>query len=301
MRTPTPRRLAGLIAALSMTAALAACSHGGSDSRAEPAADRELSGGAGRAEAADRPASSSSPGREKAALARRHVISQGSVYLLSEDVAAARRAVQRVVDAAGGEVTDETTETDEDGEAAYTRLLLRVPSARFADTMSALEGVATLRSAQRTSEDVSTEVIDTGVRVRAQQASLRRVEQLLARAESLRDIIWTESQLTRRQAELDSLKAQQAWLADQTADATITVDVERPPDRAAAGREHEAGFLVGLRGGMSALGSFAAALATVAGAVLPFAVVGGLVGVPAWLLLRRLARRRRTTSGEASA
>ena len=31
---------------------------------------------------------------------------------------------------------------------------------------------------------------------------------------------------------------------------------------------------------------------TVTGAILPFAVVLGLLGVPAWILVRRLARRR---------
>ena len=68
-------------------------------------------------------------------------------------------------------------------------------------------------------------MIDTGVRVRAQEASLKRVELLLAEAKSLKDIIWIESQLTNRQAELDSLKSQQTWLKDQTSLSTITVDI----------------------------------------------------------------------------
>ena len=124
--------------------------------------------------------------------------------------------MQRVVDATGGEVTEEQTDTDEKGNAVYARLVLRVPVGRFGDAMTALEGVADLRGSDRSSEDVSTQVIDTDVRVRAQEASLRRVEQLLARAQGLKDIIWIEAQLTSRQAELDSLKGQQAWLADQT-------------------------------------------------------------------------------------
>ena len=104
-------------------------------------------------------------------------------------------------------------------------------------------------------------MIDTDVRVRAQEGSLRRVEQLLARARSLKDIVWIESQLTQRQAELDSLKSQQAWLSDQTSDSTITIDIERKhaPKVEEEEKDEPAGFLVGLKGGMKALGAFASA------------------------------------------
>ena len=88
--------------------------------------------------------------------------------------------------------------------------------------------VGVLRSSNRGSEDVTTQVIDTGVRVRAQEASLKRVELLLAEASDLKDVIWIESQLTSRQAELDSLKSQQSWLTDQTSLSTITVDISAP-------------------------------------------------------------------------
>jgi hypothetical protein len=330
------RRLLGLAAAISMTAALAACSSsgGGSESSAEPSsafADRGAGseaapgedggaagdsgsagggtatqdrdpGAAGPAAGAPAGPTSSSSGdtssvRGPAPVAvERHVISNGTVSLTSDDVRAARRDVQRVVDAAGGQVTEEQTDTDEDGDPVYARLVLRVPAASFADAMTALEGVADLRGSDRTSEDVSTQVIDTAVRVRAQEASLRRVEQLLARAQGLKDIIWIESQLTSRQAELDSLKGQQAWLADQTRDSTIVVDISRTPDDEPQEEEAGTGFLAGLGGGLDALGAVAVGLATVVGALLPFVVVLGVLVLPVWLVVRRSARRRRTPS-----
>ena len=136
------------------------------------------------------------------------------------------------MDAQGGDVTEENTETDEDGDTSYARLVIRVPSSKFSASMEALEKAGVLRSSTRGSDDVTTEVIDTGVRVRAQEASLKRVELLLAEAKSLKDIIWIESQLTSRQAELDSLKSQQSWLKDQTSLSTITVDISTQPAKA---------------------------------------------------------------------
>jgi hypothetical protein len=303
------RRTAGLIAALTMTATLAACSSASdsgsdgtsADSQSEVAvsdgSDREFSDGdAGGGANASAPDEAADTALRPPAI-ERHVISNGTVSLVSDDVAQARRDVQRIVDAQQGTISEESTETDDDGTATYSRLVIRVPSSSFAVTMLSLEKAAELRKSQVSSEDVTTQVIDTDVRVRAQEASLRRVEQLLARANSLKDIIWIESQLTRRQAELDSLKSQQAWLADQTSDSTITIDIERKHEPKAEKKEQdsdEAGFLTGLKGGMKALGGFATAMATIVGALLPFAIVLAIFGLPVWLLVRRSARRRAT-------
>lgn len=309
MTTSTASRAAGLLIALTTTAALAACSasdsgsdaasggsapagaESGSDSGSPTGAGYATGGGTDGA-ASDRAGSADGPTTPQL---ERSVISNGTISLTGEDVRATRREVQRVVDARGGEVTDETSETDSDGDTAYVRLVVRVPSAEFGETMAALEQVGVLRTSDRGSDDVTTEVIDTGVRVRAQEASLRRVELLLAEARDLKDIIWIESQLTSRQAELDSLKSQQSWLADQTSLSTITVDISRhevvddEPDE-----EEPAGFLAGLDDGTRALGAVVTILTTVAGALLPFAAVALLFGLPIWLVVRR---RRVTASG----
>jgi hypothetical protein len=226
-------------------------------------------------------------------LQTRAVISTGTVTLQSKDVEQARFDVQKVVDGHGGEISDEQTATDDEGEIDRSRLVIRVPSGSFGEVMDELGDVADLRSAKRTSEDVTTEVIDIGVRVRAQEKSLERIELLLARAQNLRAIIAIESQLTRRQAELDSLKAQQAYLADQTSLSTITVFLEKQV-KPQQEEPEEAGFLVGLKSGWTALGGAATVLATALGAVLPFAVLLLLLGVPIWLLARSAVRRRRT-------
>ena len=304
-------RLRVLLAVLPLTAVLAACSSGSDSGGDGGGGDSASSGEAGSfAEgdaAQDVPqestgkdgAAASKGGRNSSSETRldRAVISHGTVSLVADDVAAARREVQRVVDATRGEVSEENTESDRDGDTVYARLVLRVPAAEFDDAMTALEGVAELRSSQRTAEDVTTQVIDTEARLRAQQASLERVEALLARAEQLQQIVWIESQLTQRQAELDSLRQQQAWLADQTSLSTVTVDIERTP--AEKKEKQEAGgtgFLSGLSGGMRALGAATSALATITGALLPFVALVALLALPVWLV-RRVVRRRRPAAG----
>jgi len=290
---------------------VAACAGGNGDSGLSsaddaPAAAREAGGAAPDSEVAPRDAiagneslsSFDTGGGTRSGnpipdtpLQTRAVISTGTVTLRSKDVGQAKFDVQKVVDAHRGEITDEQTGTDEEGQVNRSRLVIRVPSQFFDDVMTELGEVADLRSAKRTSEDVTTEVIDIGVRVRAQEKSLERIELLLARAQNLRDIIAIESQLSRRQADLDSLKAQQAFLTDQTSLSTITVFLEQT-EKAVPVEQDEAGFLAGLERGWEALGRAATVLATGLGAVLPFMVVLLLLGVPAWLLLRSVLRRR---------
>ena len=306
MTTPTaaaPRRrkapvlLAGV--AISLAAALGACSSGsgGSDaggsggadsmSAAEPAAPAERGG-----VAADGAGDTASVAR--VAVQERAVISVGTVSLSSTDVRASRNEVQRIVDAGRGEITGEETQTDDDGDVSWSRLEVRVPSERFDEAMDDLEEAGRLEDATRSAEDVTTQVIDTDVRIRAQERSLRRIEVLLDRAGSLADVVRVEAELTRRQADLDSLKQLQAHLAEQTSMSTITVHIDEATAKGQrTDRDDEpAGFLAGLRSGWRALATSATALATVAGALLPFAVALGVVLVPLWLLLRRSAGRR---------
>lgn len=231
---------------------------------------------------------------------QRSLISTGNVQLRSDDVGQARFDVQKVVDELRGEVAQEETATDDDGEVKRSRLVLRIPSEQFAEAMAALEETATLVTSSSAVDDVTTKVIDTQVRLRVQRASIRRITLLLERAQSIRDIVNIEGQLSRRQAALGSLERTASYLADQTTMATITVALERTKDVAPKKKPEpdESGFLAGLDAGWSAFTGTAVGLATAVGAVLPFAVVLALLGAVLWPLRRRVraGRTARTPS-----
>ena len=96
---------------------------------------------------------------------------------------------------------------------------------------------------------MTTQVLDIDVRVEAQQRSIDRIQVLFDNATSIKDIVSIEGELSRRQADLASLQAQQRYLADQTSMSTITLAVERTPAKATKPKpkdDDEAGFLAGL-------------------------------------------------------
>jgi hypothetical protein len=292
-RTRPPALATSVATALATVAllALAGCSSGGEamSSQTDAVSAGSASDSGGRS--VPRAASVQDASVPDASNRERLFISTGTVALRSRDVADARAAVRRVVDRYRGEVAEQQSESDERGRLEHARLLVRIPSADFAAAVAALEGTAELVSSDTRAEEVTTQVIDTRVALRVQRRSVARVETLLDRASSIRDIIAIEAQLARRQARLGSLEQRAAYLADQTAMSTVSVSIDRSRSRAAAPGD-DSGFLAGLRAGWDGLTSVAVVLATTAGALLPFAAVLLLLLVPGWPLVRRLRRRR---------
>ena len=292
MTTSTRLRSLGPTLLLAAALGLAGCSSAGdheatgsttADGNAPHATAREADGAQIRS-AADRSVDlAPDPGSAAPAI-----IQTGTMTVQSDDVAAARFDLGKVVDAYAGSIADEKTTATSEGEVELSRVELRIPSKDFDAAMADLARLGEVTASTRKAQDVTGEVIDTRARIRAQEQSLARVEVLFSRADDIRDIVAIEAQLSRRQAELDSLKGQLAWLEDQTTYSTITVYLEPAPGQATpAGQDDDNAFVSGLESGWHALGALGAALATVGGALLPFAVVALLVGLPGWVVARR--------------
>lgn len=300
-RARRTRRISLTIAALAAITVTAGCAGSDSDSqtsgdisRSEPdaaasAGPGDSDAGGALAERADAPAADV---RAAADLDAPAVISTGTVTLEAEDVGAARLEVRKILDTYGGTLSDQETTTGDEGVVTSTRLVLRVPSARFADATADLEGVATLTGSTSTGEDVSTEVVDVEARIRAQRKSVSRIEALLAQADSLEQIVTIEGQLTSRQSELDALLARQGQLADQTSQSTITVYIEQVDEEPTEETEKDdaGGFLGGLDDGWDSFLTGGGAVLTLVGFALPWLVLILLVAVPTRFLLRRRPR-----------
>jgi hypothetical protein len=236
-----------------------------------------------------------------AGVQQQKVISTGNVQLRSDDVGQAIFDVRKVVDEYQGTIAEDDTETDKAGAPVRSRMVVRAPTSDFDHAMTELEKVATLVSSKRKSEDVTTQVLDMDARVEAQRRSIDRIQMLFDHATSIKDVVSIESQLSQRQADLESLESQQRYLSDQTSMSTITLSVERTSKTQAASKpDHdEAGFISGLSGGWGAMKAFLVGAATVAGALLPWLVLALVVAVLGWPVVRRL--RRRTTTPAAPA
>lgn len=229
----------------------------------------------------------------------RAVIRAGSLSLTDTDVSGARREVLNAAGNLGGYVADEQSKADADGDLRLTDLTVQVPTDEFDAAMERFSTAGTVTGRTQSARDVTEQVVDVDTRVASAEASLRRIRLLLARAVSLGDVIRLEQVLSSRQADLESLLAQQQSLAAKTELATVQITISVPPKDPPKVEEDEeaAGFFAGLSRGWDALTSGYATLATALGTALPTLLALGLLA----LLGRWIARRLRRTRSPANA
>jgi hypothetical protein len=300
--------LAALAAAATAAFALAACS-----SSASPAVDSAAVGsvahggttGAGSASStgstaaapapfglpavASSPTSPTSPGVDL--LTGRSVVRTAALTLRVADVLAASARAGALASALGGFVAAEQTQAAPDQPAkAEADLTLRVPAAQLPVLVSQLRGLGTLVTEGQNAQDVTGQVIDVQARISAQRASVARISTLMAKATSLGQVVLIEGELTRRQANLESLQGQAAALADQTALGTVTATLFGPTATPVATKAPPtpAGFGAGLSRGWHGFATAGTWLLTAIGTAVPF----GLLAVPLAALVALLRRRQ---------
>lgn len=211
------------------------------------------------------------------------------VEQLEDAVADAAAAVE----ALGGFAADE--EVDLAGSERAT-VVYRVPAAEFRPALDAIGDVGTLRRQSIESEDVTAQYSDLEARVTTLRTSITRLQGFLSETTDVNQIASLESELTRREAELESIESQRRVLADQVSLSTITVafDAARGSERVAD--EDRPGFRGGLDAGQDAALAFVAVVTATAGFVLPLLPLVALVVVIVWLVRRR--RRRRSDGSD---
>ena len=173
---------------------------------------------------------------------------------------------------------------------ASSTTTLRLDNAGVDALLADVAKLGAVETATRTSDDVTADVADVGARVRNAEASVARIRALMSRATRIGDVVELEGELSRRQADLEAMQARQRALADQTAQATVTVRLYGASAPVAA-TQTSTGFLPGLRSGWDSFTGFMAGALTVLGALVPWL----LLLVPLGLLVLAIARRRRET------
>ncbi|MEV6958054.1 DUF4349 domain-containing protein [Streptomyces sp. NPDC051207] len=285
------RALAGLLLAAGL--ALTGCGGGsdssGSDKAAGAQADAraEAQEGAPGGGAADGAEAGTAPGTP---VKPNRIIRTASLSVRVKDVAKALDGARATAEDAGGYVGSETTTADERGHE-HTRVVLRVPVGRYEAVLAGLEGAGKLLERTAKARDVTDQVVDVDSRIASQRASVARIRELMDRATKLSDVVTLEGELSARQADLESLLAQQASLKDRTSLATITLSLSQKPVKEAA-KDDDPGFVDALAGGWDAFVTMLRWLMVALGAVLPFAAAAALLAL-VWLRLVRPRLPRR--------
>lgn len=273
MASTTRNRWAALAALLLAPALLVACGGGSTDAGAPLPPQAEDAAGPPTSEVVD---------------ANREVIRNASMLLQVDDVPATADRVSALAAERGGRTSSANIgATDED---PYANIVVRVPAADLDDYLDDVSALGTVESLQVSAEDVTAQAVDLDARIAAIQTSVDRLTELLGQADTTKDLIEIERELSARQAELDSLRAQRASLSELVALSTVTIDLIPTPSAEAFVAP---GFVSGLESGWAAVVSVAGIAITVLGFAAPFVVLLLIIGVPLAALLVWLRRRGR--------
>ncbi|MFN2495717.1 MAG: DUF4349 domain-containing protein [Pseudonocardiaceae bacterium] len=217
----------------------------------------------------------------------RQVVRDATVELRVDNLAQATERARLIGPSHGGFVAAEESTPE------VSSLTLRVAGTELDAALAALAELGEVTARRLSTQDVTEQTVDLAARINSQRASVERVRALLDRATTIGEVVQVESELTWRQAELESLQQRAAALADQVALSTIRVRLAGPESEPAAGA---GGFGSGLAAGWDALLASGRVVLRVIGVVLPFAMV---LAVPVGVALLWYRRRRR--AAEASA
>lgn len=249
-------------------------------------------------ESADRLGGGPVPADGKTPTAGERMIARSaSVSVTVTDVMVAAGELARLAASLGGSVTSESLGLDTE-RAQVSYVVLSVPAARLDEALSSLAGLGEITSRVIESSDVTDAVVDVDARIKTLRESIARLQALMKRAGSVADIAAVESQLTTRQADLESLLAQQKALSTMVEKSLITVSLT-PRDTATPAAQR--GFLAGLAAGWDALLATGQILLTVAGAILPFLGAALIVAAPLGYWLRRHRRAARAAARASAA
>ena len=244
----------------------------------------------------------------------RKIIATADVSVRTKNVSTAAATLRASVSTAGGYVETEQAVTaptrfDEGGDAvsgpvktSSITMRLRVPTARFDGLLRRLDTLGVVTSRNIGAQDVTSEVVDVDSRVNSAKASIARMQVLYEKAQSIADVAAIEGELSRREADLESLLARQKQLGDQTSLATIGVTLFDDSVPQPAGPK--TGVAKAFDDALETFGNALRNILVAVAAVLPFLVLGLLLGLPTYRILRRRSARRarpEPAAGTASA
>jgi hypothetical protein len=277
--------------------ALAGCSGGDGEqatSGSAPAARQDSGESAGNAKpqepAAGKSQSADGDSRDEPTITR-SIIKTGSLTVEGDNISDLRQKAVAVTTSLNGQVASEDTGSDADGKITRSHLVLKVPTKSFETAIQRLSDLGKRLQIHQESSDVTEQVVDVASRIQSQRASLDRMRALMARANTIGEIVNVESELTRREADLESLLAKQKNLALQTELATLTLTLTEKGKPPVKTEDPDKGFVAGLKSGWNAFTATFSVIATALGALLPFLVLLAIIVVPLWRFRHKLRRQ----------
>lgn len=151
---------------------------------------------------------------------------------------------KRVADRFEGHVTNSSANRTK-GELISGVVTIRVPSKSFDDALSAVKELGKVNSIAVRADDVTEEYVDLQSRLKNLQAQEGQLIAIMARAQTVAEILAVQAQLTSVQGEIEVIKGRMQYLDNRVDFSTINITIQEPG--AVVPESDEWGFIDALR------------------------------------------------------
>lgn len=220
------RKLLTILTLLLACAVLAGC---GSQAMAGGAGDRTYNAEAPAAEAQESyDAALTDESLEEglmdpAASGDRKIVYTADLDLETRDFPAARQALLDALDKAGGYVENSSQGGSAERGNRWMRLTMRVPADQYRTFLTDAAGAGNLVSQEESQEDITIPYVDVEARLESLETQRTRLEELLAQAQSLTDLLEIQNQLSQVEYQIASYQAQLRVMENQVSYCTVEV------------------------------------------------------------------------------
>ena len=151
------------------------------------------------------------------------IIYTADLTLEATDFDAAAEAVKALTEDCGGYFS--SSNLSNGGSYRSASHTVRVPADKYRDFLDRAGQTAHRLDLYEDAEDVSEEYYDAAGRLKTQQTKLDRLQELLAKAKSMEDIITIESAVSETEEQIDRLSGQLRWYDARVDYATVDVSL----------------------------------------------------------------------------
>ena len=207
-------------------------------------------------------------------------------------------AALALADTYGGYVVSSTSQAQADEAVVRSgTITLRVPSASFDQALKAASALGVVKARQIDSQDVTQEYVDLKAQLTNTQAEALAMQNLLAQAKTVDDILRVRSVLTGLQQEIEQLKGRIQYLDEHTSYSTLTLNMYEAGTVVATTTSGNWGFAQALSDALHNFVNSINSLIAWLGGALPGLALLALVSWAGYRVVRSTLRKRGGDSG----
>lgn len=230
---------------------------------------------------------------------KRDIVKTGTMTISVPNPSEAADKAAGLAESANGRVESRSEDAGSGSGRARTSIVLRIPAAKLDGVLRDLKELGKVKSADTTSDDVTSQRVDLDARIAALQTSVDRLLGIMRDSKDTDALIKAESELSKRQADLDSLRAQRNQLGDQITYSSVTVtfladEVGLPPTP-----PKYQGFFGQIERGWDGLVAAANSVLLLFGLLLPWLGALAVLGAAGYGIRRTVLQRRSDTTSSA--